>query len=75
MQGLLVGVSVPLGTPQLTSPKENHTEISISYKTDWPISSSYLLAPVAYINPLFLSVLATCLGTFLSEAAHILLLW
>ena len=74
MRGLFFGVSVPPDIPELASPKENHTEISISYKTDWPISSGYLLALVAYINPLFLSMLATWLGTFLSEAGHILLL-
>ena len=71
---LLVGVSVPPGTQQPTSPKENHTKISISYKTDWPISSGYLLALVTYINPLLLSMLATQLGTFHSRAGYILLL-
>ena len=47
---------------------------SISYKTDWAISSSFLLTLVAYINPLFLSTLATWLGAFLSRADYILLL-
>ena len=74
MRGLLVGVSVLPGTPQLASSKEKHTEICISYKTDWHFSSGYLLAPVAYINPLFLSMLATWLGTFLSQADYTLLL-
>ena len=64
MRGWLVGVYVLPGTPQPASPKEIHTEISISYKTDWPISSGYLLDLVAYINTLFLSMLATWLGTF-----------
>ena len=73
MRGLLIGVSVPPGTPQPASPKENHTEISISCKTDWPISSGYLLALIAYINPLFLSMLARWLGTFQSWAGYILL--
>ena len=72
--GRLVGVSVLPGTPQLASPKESHTEISISYKTDWPISSGFLLTLVAYINPLFLSMLVAWLSTFLSRAVYILLL-
>ena len=71
MEGHLLGVSVLPRTPQPESPKENHTEISISYKTDWPISSGFLLTHVAYINPLFLSMLATWLSTFLSRAAYI----
>lgn len=53
MRASLLGVSVPPGTPQPRNPKENHTEISISYKADWPIKSGYILALVAYINPLF----------------------
>ena len=71
----LVGIYVLPSSPQPASPKGNHTEISVSYKTDWPISFGYLLALVAYINPLFLSMLATGLSTFLSGIAHILLLW
>ena len=74
-RGLLVGVSVSPGTPQSASPKENHIEDSISYKADRPIRSGYLFALVAYINPLFLSMLATWLGTFHSGAGHMLLLW
>ena len=54
----LLWFSVPPGCPQLANPKENHTEISISYKADWPIRSGYLLALVAYIDPLFWSMLA-----------------
>ena len=38
------------------------------------MSSGFLLTLITYINPLFLSMWATWLGTFLSEAAHILLL-
>ena len=67
MEGLLVGVSVPRNTPEPATPKENHTEISINYKTNWTISSGYLLALVAYINSLFLSMLATRLSTFFSR--------
>ena len=73
--GCLLGFSVLPGSPTAVSPKENHTEISICYKADWPIRSGYLLALVAYINPLFLSILAMWLSTFFSGAAHILLLW
>ena len=39
--------------------KINHTEISISYKADWPIRSGYLLILMTYLNPLFWSMLAT----------------
>ena len=73
MRGLLVGVSVLPSSPQQANPKENHTEISISYKTDWPISSSFLFVLVTYINPLVWSILATWLGTFLSCADYLLL--
>ena len=66
--------SVLPGSPQLFSPKENHTEDSVSYKADWPIRSGYLLALVAYINPLFWSMFAMWLSTFFSGADHILLL-
>ena len=70
-RGLLVGVYAPPNTPQPESPKENDTEVSISY---WSISSGFLLTLVAYINPLFLSTLATWLSTFLSQADYILFL-
>ena len=53
MEGQLVVVSVPPGSPQLVNPKENHTEVSINYKTVLPISSGFLLAIMTYINPLF----------------------
>ena len=53
MESLLVCVFCPAQYPQLLSPKENHIEIYISYKADWPIRSGYLLALVVYINPLF----------------------
>ena len=55
--------------------KINHTEISISYKADWPISSGFLLTFIAYINPLFSSMLAIWLGTFSSGAAYIFPFW
>ena len=69
--------SVPLGFPSRQAPEKiNHTEISISYKDDWPIRSSLLLANShILINPLFWSMLAMRLSTFFSGAAHILLLW
>ena len=53
IRGLLFEVSVPSSTPQPASPKEKHIEISLSYRADWSIRSGYLLAIVAYINPLF----------------------
>ena len=61
MRGRLVGVSVPPGTPtsRQTPKKTNHTEISISYKADWPIRSGFLLTLITYVTPLFLSTLAT----------------
>ena len=72
---LFVGVSVLFGSRQLASPKENHTEDSIRLETDWPINSGYLLALITYVSPLFLSMLATWLSTFLSVAAYISPLW
>ena len=45
--------SVPPGSHGRLAPKENHTEISISYKADWPTSSGFLLTLMTYINPLF----------------------
>ena len=54
------------------SQRINHTEISISYKADWPIRSGYLLVLMTYLNPLSLSTLATRLSTFLSWAGCIL---
>ena len=61
--------------PTAGKSKENHTEISISYNADWPISSSLLLANShILINPFFWSMLAMWLSTFFSGAAHILLL-
>ena len=73
MRGRLVGVSVPPSTPQLASPKKiNHTEISISYKVDWPIRSGYLLALITFVSPLSLTTLATRLSIFLSWEGYIL---
>ena len=45
---------------------KSHTEISISYKADWPIRSGFLLVLITYIAPLSLSTLAIRLSTFLS---------
>ena len=42
--GLLVGVFVLPSSPSCLVPEKNHTEISVSYKADWPIRSSLLLA-------------------------------
>ena len=47
-------LSCPVSTA--SSPSKNHTEFSISYKTDWPISSGFVLALIIYINPLSLSM-------------------
>ena len=55
--------------------KINHTEISISYKADWPIRSGYLLALITFVTSLSLSTLATRLSTFLSWAGYMLPLW
>ena len=54
--------------PIIVTSQRNHTEVYISYKTDWPISSGFLLTLITYISPLFLSMLATWLGTLFSEA-------
>ena len=43
------------------------------YNLIGPLSHVFFLALVAYINPLFLSVLATWLSTFFSGTGHILL--
>ena len=64
--------SHPVPHSQQVPEKINHTEISISYKADWPIRSGFLLVLITYINPLSLSMLATWLSTFLSMAAHML---
>ena len=67
MRGRLVGVFVPPSTPTASKQqRKSHTEISISYKTDWPIRSGYLLVLMTYLNPLFWSMLAIWLGTFFS---------
>ena len=76
MKVLLVGgfLSCPV-PPSCLAPKKNHTQISVSYKADWPIRSGYLLANShILINPFFWSILAMWLSTFFSGAAHILLL-
>ena len=71
---LLVGVSVQRGTPQSVNPKEYHTEVSISYKTDWSISLGFLLTNShIYSNPQLFSVLAMWLSIFSSGADYILL--
>ena len=65
----------PAWYPQLFSPKENNTEDSVSYKADWPIRSSLLLANShILINPFFWSILAMWLSTFFSGVDHLLLL-
>ena len=70
-----VGDFCPAWFPKLFISPQNHTGISISYKADWPLRSGFLLVLVAYINPLFLYMLAMWLSTFFSGAEHILLLW
>ena len=64
--GLLLGVFCPARFPQLFSPTENHTEISISYTAGWFIMSGFLLVLVTCINPLFSYILAIWLSTFSS---------
>ena len=44
---------------QPASNKENNTESTSGYKTDWLIRSGFLLTLITYINPLFSSMLAT----------------
>ena len=70
--------SVPTWYPTASRPQRKSTtqEISISYNTDWPIRSGFLLANSHILNnPFFRSLLAIWLSTFFSGAAHILLLW
>ena len=40
MRGWLVGVSVPPGTPELASPKENYTESTLGYKLIGPLGQA-----------------------------------
>ena len=56
--GVLWFLSCPVPHSRQISKKTNHTEISISYKADWPIRSGYLLALITYVTPLSLSTLA-----------------
>ena len=70
----LLGIFCPPQYPKLFSTKENNTEDSVSYKGDWTIRSSLLLANShILINPFFWSVLAKWFITFFSGADHILL--
>ena len=65
---VLTAVSVLPGSRSCLVPK-NHTEVYISYKLIGPlVQASYLLILTSYISPLFLSELATWLGTFFGEA-------
>ena len=72
----LLGIFCPVQFPKMFSTKENNTDDSISYKADWAIRSSLLLATChIWINPFFWSMLAMWLSTFFSGADHILLRW
>ena len=71
--GLLGFLSRPVPYSRQLPRKINHTEMSISYKANWPIWSG-LLVLVTYINPFFWSILAMWFSTFFSRADHILLL-
>ena len=51
LNDLLTEVSVPSGPAVIQSQR---TEVYINYKTDWPISSGFLLVLITYISPLFL---------------------
>ena len=73
MRGCLLGFLSCL-VPTVIRSQRITQKVYISYKTDWPISSGFLLTLITYINPLFLSMLATWLGIFFSRAGHILLL-
>ena len=67
MTGRRVGISVPARYPTTgKSQRIKHTEISVSYKADWPIRSVFLLVLVTYINPLFWFILVSWLSTFFS---------
>ena len=57
--GLLGFLSRPVPHNWQVPEKINHTEISISYKADWPIRPGFLLTLITYVTPLFLSTLAT----------------
>ena len=58
---------------QSLGPKENHTEVSISYKLIWPINSGFLLTLRTYINLLFLAMLATWLWYLFQQGrSHLL---
>ena len=60
--------------PMVVRSRRIPKKVYISDKTDQPICSGFLLTLVIYINPLFLSMLATWLSTLFSGTGHILLL-